>query len=195
MKSKTVWVVLCSRIHPCRWWQNKLAFASGVSLRTNQFLCSRRQDSIDLMEVSLLLWSDQLLRGISNGFRAQRSLLISHFHSHCQSSGPFYLMSGLPAGLIIFGFKSLKITPQSLRFLRLPFIVSFLWSNVSSGLPSHPECRADFVACHLRVAWTGCNSPVLPYPFINLPVSLICAARQLPIVSSCHPLCFCFSVN
>lgn len=108
-------------MHACRWWQNKLAFASGVSLRTDQFLCSWRHDSIELMEVSLLLWTDQLLQVISNGFGAQRSLLISHFHSHCHSSGPYCLLSGLPAALITFGLTSLKITPQSLRFLKLPF--------------------------------------------------------------------------
>lgn len=104
------------------WWgQNKLAFASGMSRRTNQFLCSWRQDAIELMEVSLLLWSDQLLQAIPNGFGALRSLLISHFHSHCHSSSPYYLLSGLPAGLITFGLTSFKITLQSLRFLKLPF--------------------------------------------------------------------------
>lgn len=121
IKSKTSGVVLCSWIYPCEWWQIKLAFASRVSPRTNQFLCSWRHDSIKLMEVSLLLWSDQLLWVISNGFRAQHSLLISHFHSHCHSSGPYYLLYGLPAALITFGLTSLKITPQSLSFFTLPF--------------------------------------------------------------------------
>lgn len=55
------------------------------------------------------------------GFEAQHSLLISHFHSHCHSSGPYYLLYGLPAVLITFGLTSLKIIPQSLRFFTLPF--------------------------------------------------------------------------
>lgn len=121
IKSKTAWVVLCDWIHPCRLWQNKLAFASGVAPGTNQFLCSWKYDAVELMEVSLLLWSDQLLRVIPNGFGAQRSLLISHFHSYCHSSGPYYLLSRLPAALITFGLSSLKITLQSSRFLKLPF--------------------------------------------------------------------------
>lgn len=45
---------------------------------------------------------------IPNGFRAQHSLLIPLFHPHCHSSSPYYLLSGLPAGLIDFGLTSLK---------------------------------------------------------------------------------------
>ena len=128
---------MCSWIHPCRWWQNKLAFALGEALRTNQFLCCWRHKAIELMEVSLLLWSDQLLQVVPNGFGAQHSLLISHFHSCCHSSGPYYLLSGLPAGLTTFGLTFLKFTLQSLSFLKLLFyhftllIKSLQWVSIT----------------------------------------------------------------
>lgn len=107
IKPKTAWLVLCSWIHPCRWQQNKLAFTSGMALRTNQFSGSWRCHAIDLMEVSLLLWADPFLRVIPNGFRPQSSLLIPHFHSYCHSSDSYFLLSGLPAGLITFGLTCL----------------------------------------------------------------------------------------
>lgn len=122
IKSKTAWVVPCSWIPPCKWPQYKLALASGTSLGTNQFSRSWRRNAIDLMEGSRLLWADQFLRVISNSFRARCSLLISHFHSHCHSSDPYYLLSGVPAGLITFGLTSLKVTLQSLRFLEPRFL-------------------------------------------------------------------------
>lgn len=146
IKLKPAKVVHCSWVRLCRWWQNKLAFVSGMSPRANQFLRSWRHNAVLLMEVSLLLWSDQLLPEIPNGLGAQPSLLISHLHSHCHSSGPSYLLSGLPAALITFGLTSLKITLQSLRFLKLPFYHVTPWSKVSVGLPSPIEWRADFVA-------------------------------------------------
>lgn len=148
-------MVRCSWVCLYRWWQSKLAFVSGMSPRANQFLRSWRHNAVLLMEVSLLLWSDQSLPEIPNGLGAQPSLLISHFHSHCHSSRPSYLLSGLPAALITFGLTSLKITLQSLRFLKLPFyhvtlmIKSLCWAPITYWMRS----RLCSLASNSQLNW------------------------------------------